>query len=226
MPDNRLTLANLREHFRKNIAIYIAGIAVMLVLASQLWTATTPRSPTEQTVVIYLASSYFDADALSPIADDVLERTQAFDDTLRRVEFQGLQFADSEDDYTSNILLMTRLSVHEGDVFLASAAAMDALVNAGGAMPLDSFLEAGWLSEYGLEPYTVTEEDEETGARRTYVAGLRLDSVDALSELGAFNNRGAFLVLSETSDNPETARKAVEFLLDDLTRDTAEEGSP
>ena len=31
MPDNRLTLANLREHFRKNIAIYIAGIAVMLV---------------------------------------------------------------------------------------------------------------------------------------------------------------------------------------------------
>ena len=42
MSDNRLTLANLREHFRKNIAIYIAGIAVMLVLSSLLWPPIRP----------------------------------------------------------------------------------------------------------------------------------------------------------------------------------------
>ena len=82
---------------------------------------------------------------------------------------------------------------------------------------VDALLEGGWLAEYNLEPYSVTLEDEETGTTETFVAGLRLDSVTALRSLGAMDNEGAFLCLIDGGGNPETTRRALEYMMKDLT---------
>ena len=225
MPDTSLTLANLREHFRKHLALYAAMVVAALILSDLLWTVTTPRIPTDQSVVIFLADDVFDPEPLSAIADDVLARTRAFDGSLRAVSFEGLQVKGGEDDYTGAVLLLTRLSVHEGDAFLAGAGAMAALVSAGGALPLDDYLEAGWLAGYPLAPYRATLVDGETGEPVTRTVGLRLDGIDALAKLGALDNEGACLAIAANSDNLETAMRAVEFMLEDLTSSAGEAGA-
>ena len=41
--------------------------------------------------------------------------------------------------------------------------------------------------------------------------------MDALAKLGAFDNEGAFLCVTEIGGNPEAAMKALEYLISDLT---------
>lgn len=215
MPDTKFSWRALREHLRKYFWIYLIGIAVCLLGTNLLWTTTRPRASNEETVVVFMVDGYADYEPLAPIAQDMLEQTQAFDDTLKEVEFQTLMY--NGEDYSGTVLLMTRLGVGEGDAFLTCEAAMESLVRSQALVPLDEYVADGWLGEYGLEPYYATLEDEETGESQTFLAGLRLDSVTALSQMGAFNNQGAFLCVASNGGNVETTMKALETMMKDLT---------
>ena len=215
MPDTKFSWRGLREHLRKYLFFYLLGIVLGLVGAELLWTMTRPRIPNEASVNIYLASDYSDAEPLNALAPDLLGRVQADDDAIQQVYFESLMYNDQV--YTSNMLLLTRLSVGECDAFLASEAAMEALLTSGALTPLDDALAAGWMGAYDLEPHVITTEDEDTGERTTWTAGLRLDSVDALAQLGAFDNEGAFLCVTANGGNTRAAMKALEYLMSELT---------
>ena len=215
MPDTKFTLPALREHLRRYIWIYLIGIAACLIVTSLLWTTTAPQLGIDETVTVFLTDISSNPDPLEPIARHMLEEVQPLDEKLKLVEFQNLSYM--ADDYTSTMLLMTRLTVGEGDAFLASQDAMDALARLEALMDLEDSLAAGWLAEYGLEPYTAEWTDEETGERYSHLVGLRLDSVDALIEMGAFNNEGAFLCVAANGGNVETTMKALEVMIKDLT---------
>ena len=215
MPDTKFSWRGLREHLRKYFIFYLLGIALGVFGAEMLWTMTRPRIPSEASVNIYLAAGYSDAEPLQAMAPDLLARLRADDDTIQQVYFESLMYNDQV--YTSNMLLLTRLSVGECDAFLANQAAMDALVASETLVPLDDALAGGWMGAYNLEPYVVTTEDEEGGERRTWTAGLRLDGLDALAQMGAFDNRGAFLCVTGSGGNEAAAMKALEYLVGDLT---------
>lgn len=214
MPNTTFSLPALREHLRKYFWIYLVGIAVCLVCTNLLWTTTAPRLSNEETVIIYLAGATSNPEPLEGVAQDMLEAGQTVDEALQLVEFQSLQYV--EDDYNSNILLITRLTVGEPDAFIATQAAMDALVASQVLIPLDDYVAAGWPGDYGLEPYYATQEDEETGASVTTLVGLRMDDVDALTELGAFYNDGTYLCVAGNGGNVETTMKVLETMLRDL----------
>lgn len=214
MPDTKFSLPALREHLRKYLWVYLIGIAICLVGTNLLWTTTAPRPTNEENVIVFLADSYSNPAPLEGIAKDMLAETQSFDDTLKLVEFQSLQY--NEGDYTSSMVLLTRLAVGEGDAFLASQAVMDALVQSEALVPLDEYVAAGWLGEYGLEPYYATWSDEESGESYDLLAGLRLDKVEALYNMGAFYNEGAYLCVTANGGNVETTMKALETMMKDL----------
>ncbi|MBP3209859.1 MAG: hypothetical protein J6M64_08155, partial [Oscillospiraceae bacterium] len=211
MPDTRFSWRALLEHLRKFGAIYLIGIAVCLFGTNLLWTMTAPTIPPEQSVIVYLAAGYSNPEPLSGIANEMLTETQKMDNTLRSVEFQSLQYIESEMDYTGPMTLLARLSVGEGDAFLASRQVMDQLVLGGALLPLDEIVENGWMKQFELEPYYVTVEDGETGEESTYLAGLRIDTLDALSEMDAFRNEDAFLALPANGTNQDTTLYAREI---------------
>lgn len=215
MPNTSFSLPALREHLRKHFWIYLVGIAVCLVVTNLLWTTTAPRLSNEETVIVYLTGPASNPEPLQGVAQHMLEAGQAVDETLKLVEFQSLMYV--EDDYNSNILLITRLTVGEPDAFIATQAAMDALVASQVLIPLDDYVAAGWPGDYGLEPYYATLEDEETGESTTFLAGLKMDDVDALTDLGAFYNDGTYLCVAGNGGNVETTMKALETMLHDLT---------
>ena len=218
MPDTKFSWRGLREHLRRYLWLYLLGIVMGLAGAELLWTMTRPRIPSEASVGIYLAAEYSDAEPLQALAPELLERVQKDDDAIKQVYFESLMY--NEQVYTSNMLLITRLSVGECDAFLASEAAMEALVASETLAPLDDALAAGWMSAYGLEPYAVTTGDDTGGERATWTAGLRLDRVDALSKLGVIDNKGAFLCVTANGGNTEAAMKALEYLIGDLMEES------
>ena len=214
MPDTRFSWRGLRDHIRKYFWIYLVGIAVCLIGTNLLWTTTRPRPENRETVSVYMADAYSNPDPLAPVAAKMLEVCKAEDETLKEVSFESLMY--TEDDYNSNILLMTRLTVGEVDAFFASQAAMDALISSDILVRLDEYVKDGWLSEYGLEPFYATVEDDETGERETFLAGLKLDSVTALAQMGAFNSQGAYLCVTQNGENIETTMKALEVMMKEL----------
>ena len=215
MPDTKFTWPGLLDHIRRYLWIYLAGIAACLILTGLLWTTTQPRIPEDRSVIVYLLGDTGPVEPLDDVARDMLERGQAVDGTLQQVEFQALHYL--EDDMTSTMVLMTRLSVPEGDAWIASQAGLDALVNAQALMPLDGIVADGWMSRFGLEPCYVTYVDPEGEEEsQTYLAGLRLDPVDALLQRKSFNNEGAVLCVSAASTNPETTLRTLEFMIEDL----------
>ena len=214
MPDTRFSWRGLREHLRKYLWVYLAGIALCLVGTSLLWTTTRPRPENCETVNVYMADAYSNPDPLSPVAAKMLEACKPGDEALKEVSFESLMY--TENDYNSSILLMTRLTVGEVDAFFACQAAMDALVSSDILVRLDEYVDNGWLAEYGLEPFYATLEDDETGARETFLAGLKLDGVTALGQMGAFNNQGAYLCVTQNGENIETTMKALEVMMAEL----------
>jgi len=215
MPDTKFSWRALREHLRKYLWLYLLGIALGLLGAELLWTMTRPQIPSTASVNIYLAAEYSNPEPLEALAPDILSRVQADDPAIRQVAFESLMYNDQL--YTSNMLLVTRLAVGECDAFLASPQAMEALTTSDALTPLDDALAAGWMGQFSLEPYVVTTQDEESGESRTWTAGLRLDTLDALAQMGAFDNRGAFLCVTGSGGNEAAAMKALEYLVGDLT---------
>lgn len=213
MPDTRFSWRGLLEHLRKFGVIYLIGIAACLFGTNLLWTMTAPTIPPEQSVIIYLAAGYSNPEPLSGIANEMLTETQKMDNTLRSVEFQSLQYIESEMDYSGPMTLLARLSVGEGDAFLATHQVMDQLVLGGALLPLDEIVENGWLKRFELEPYFVTVKNEETGEEITYLAGLKIDTLDALSEMDAFRNEDAFLAIPANGTNQDTTLYALEIMV-------------
>lgn len=219
MPDTKFSWPMLKEHLRRYLWIYLIGIAVCLVGTNLLWTTTRPRPSNEESVIVYLLDGYANAEALDGIAADMLAQGRARDERLQQVEFQWLQYTGEEGDYTGSMLLMTRLAVGEGDAFIASEAGMASLAQSGSLLPLDDIVAGGWLSEYNLEPYYAEIAEEEGGEPHRYLAGLRLDGMEALARMGAMNNEGATLCLSVSSQNPDTVKYALEVMLGDLAEE-------
>ena len=213
MADTRLTWFNIKEHIRKFIWIYIAVIAVVLVVGNLVWISTTPRVPEDQRVLVYLADAWSDPAPLSGIAQQALEAVRREDPSIREVAFESLMYADPEQDYTGVMLLMTRLAVGEGDVYFAGEKAAEALVNAGACLALDDDWAGGWMKDSGLEPFYAEITDEETGETRRFMAGLKLDSLTALRDLQAFDNAGACVMIADNGQNIASSMAAVEAIV-------------
>lgn len=217
MPDTKFSFAALKEHLRKYLWVYLIGVAACLLGTNLLWTTTAPRLTNEQVVTVYLADAYTNPEPLSDVADAMLKATQPYDENLKLVEFQSLQF--SEEEYTSIMLLITRLAVGEGDAFLASQSVMDQLVQSQALEPLDQYVADGWLSEYDLPPYYATYTDEEEGVSETFLAALKLDNYPILKEKGAFFSEGSYLCVTSNGGNVETTMKALEAMMAALTEE-------
>lgn len=215
MPDTKLTPAALREHIRKYAWVYLIGIAVCLLGTSLLWTTTEPRPTNEQTVTIYLADVGSNPEPLAPVARKALEALRDEFPDIRVVEFQSLNYM--EEDYTSSMVLLTRLAVGECDAFLCSQAVMDALVQSEALEDLAPRLDAGWMADVDLQPYVAEHVDDETDERYTLTAGLKLDSVNALYGMRAFYNDGAYLCVTTNGGNVDSTLRALEIIMKDLT---------
>ena len=222
MPLKGITWFRFKEHFRKCLPVYFVGICLCVLMTNLIFTTTRPQTPPEQTVLIYLVDTYSDSTKLDDLLEPALAHGQESDETLQEIRFESIQFDDPSTDYTSAMLIMTRMALGEGDIYLASQMGAEYIAMAEVAMPLDDYIAEGWLAELGGEPFVYT--NPETG--ETFTAGIDLSNVDALRQRSAFKNEGAYLLVAnanETSEgNMETSMDVIEFILQQLMEETAQ----
>lgn len=209
MPLKGINWTRLKDHFRKFSPLYLAGIVICVFLTNLIYTMTRPQTPMEQEVMIYLVDDYANIEPLNALEADALAYGQSIDETLVSMHFESIMYTDPAEDYNSAILLMARMSVGDGDVYLANDIAITTLMGTGMCVPLDDYLAAGWMEGLDLEPVSFT--NEETG--ETYIAALRLDNVTALRELGVMANEDAFLVMASNGTNLETSMATTEYII-------------
>lgn len=220
MPLTGLTWARIREHLRKTAPIYLVGAIIMIFLSDILYTSTRPQIPSDQEVLVYLVDGYSQPDLLDDLCADALVYGQQTDDSLLTVHAESIPYTDPETDYASAYVLMARMALGDGDVYLTNAIALEALAGNGCCYPLDDWLNDGWLESLGLEPWYYTETDEDTGEETTYIAALSLDPINALRENGIFENQGAYLVIASNGTNIPTSRDVVTYMLERLAEGT------
>lgn len=218
MPITKFSWAGFKENLRKFGAIYVAGILVTLLCTNLIWTMTRPRVPDDQSVTIYLADGYSNPDALDGIAAQMLEAGKTFDETLEEVVFYSMSYSNPEEDYTSSVLMATRLSTGEADAFLCNEYAFENLTGADAVLNLEPYLESGWLEGLDVETVEVEIYDyDNTGEVRQlkdkYIGAIKLDNVNALRSLGAMENEGAYLVIACNGTNIDTTMYAVDTLM-------------
>lgn len=209
MPHSGLSWFRLKEHIRKFGAIYIVGCIICAIFGNIVFTATTPKTPIEQEVLVYVADSYTATSKLDHVAEEMLAYGQINDETLLEIDFEDMQFSNPEEDTYSMMMLATRLALCEGDAFIASSYCTDALLRHEVYLPLDEYLANGWLEGLDVEPLAYT--SETTG--ETCIAAIRLDNVTALAELGAINYNGATLMIMNNSTNLETTLDVLDHML-------------
>lgn len=216
MPLKGLSWFRLKEHFRKAMPIYLFGIIGMLFVSNLLYTTTRPQTPDDQAVLMYLADSYTNVEPLTDLAAEALAAVQQQDETLQEVTFVPLMFNDPATDYNSAMLLMTRMSIGDGDVFFASAAGADYICRSEVALPLDEYLANGWLEGLDLEPLYFTHPE----TNETYIAGIKLDNVTSLITKNVMNCQGAAVIIAVNGTNIETSMATVEHVLRELVAES------
>jgi ABC-type glycerol-3-phosphate transport system substrate-binding protein len=218
MPITKFSWASLKENIRKFAVVYLVGILITIACTNLLWTTTRPRIPDDQSVTVYLAAEYSNPQALDKLAEQMLEDGKAYDETLEEVVFYGLTYGNPETDYTGSMVMATRLSTGEGDVYIANEYALANLQAAEAPLDLQPYLDAGWLEGLDVEPYIMDKYEvdntgEIIGINGSYIGAIRLDNVDNLYKWGCMDNEGAYLVIACNGTNIDTTIHSVDFML-------------
>lgn len=218
MPITKFSWAAFKENIRKFGVVYLVGILITMACTNLVWTMTRPRIPDEQSVTIYIADEYSNPDALDSVAQKMLEGGQAFDETLEEVMFYSLTYSDPNQDYTGSMVLATRLSTGEADVFLCNDYALANLQGAEAALDLEPYLEAGWLEGLDIETQEIEIYDFDIDGTvkevlGSYIGAIKLDNVDGLYKCGAMDNEGTYLVIASNGTNIETTMETVEIMM-------------
>lgn len=211
MPLTGLTWKRFCEHLKKNSPIYLIGIVAMALLGNILFTTTRPQTPDDQEVLIYLVDGYAQSELLDDLCAEALVYGQQNDETLLEVRSESITY--TEDDYYSPMVLMARMAIGDGDVYIANDSVIEYLAAEGICTPLDSYVEEGWLSELNLESWYYTETDEDTGEETTYLAALKLNNIPQLQENGIVASENMYLVIASNGSNPETSMDVISYML-------------
>lgn len=207
MPLKKLSRAEIREHLRRWIWMYALGIALLVFLNHLVFSMTQPRIPEENILRIYLVGAPVDADAVSGMEETLLARVQAAEDSIEKIELVNLPF--SGDGATStDMLLPAKLVAGDADAFICSAAAYRTLLNLGACLPLDAYIEGGWM-QGSAGVYA----ENEAGGRfvsaieRENLAFLQADAADA-----AYSH----IIVAANSKDTESTINALGALLSGL----------
>lgn len=220
MPLKGLTWARFKEHLRKTSPIYVIGIIVCLLLSNIFYTTTRPQVPFEKEVLIYLVSPYSDPTPLDDLAAQAQAVMQEQDETLEWVHFESLVFNDPMEDYNSAMLLMTRMSGGDADIYLTNESGLAQMLTSGVCLALDEYLAEGWLEGIEYEPFTYTDLDYETDPPTEisdpYIAAVKLGAIPALQDMAVIYDE-LYMVVAGNCTNLETSMETIEYLLTELT---------
>lgn len=128
MPDERISLQKLKDHFRRLWAVYLAGFALLWFANSLVYDVTRPGFSDDETLKIMLLNTS------AAISEEEL---------LQEVEFLGFKAVEMVElavlagDPMGEVQLAVQLTGGYGDIWIADEAGLDMLAARGVCLPLE-----------------------------------------------------------------------------------------
>ncbi len=219
MPDTRFSKDRIKNHLHYGKWIYI-GIAVLaFLLVDLVYTMTEYRPDRYHRVDIQLVgNSIFDDEALTAVAQKVLEDVSPTDENLEEVNILNIAYSgDATTDIYGAQKYTVMLAEGSSAIYVVNREMLENLVAQGGALPLEPYVDSGILpAELAV---TLPEADEDGNP----TAVSRVFAVD-LSGLGkmlgddiAFDSRDKYAAVFAACVNPDTAMRVLRSMIDQLT---------
>ena len=237
MPNTKITKAKWKNHMQYGKVIYIALIIVGLMGGSMLFDMTSPKTPDENKVDIYVVPSA-EVSHLDELRAQLLADGQEFEraedrergidvdaadyaPALREVNVYTIGYNEDNDDGYGVQAFMVRTMAAEGDVYIVTRKQLESLLDMAGLEPLDDFIADGVIDpgDRDLTKVTYAEWTQEGQAPtgREYVYALQCEPMrEKLYQLTGLDGQDMFVVIMSYSKNKATAAAVVNSLIHQL----------
>ena len=185
MPDGKITRQKIRDHLRRLWPAYLIGLAVLVFLNNLVYTVTRPGYSEDETLKIMLLN------VEAAIPEEAL---------LQQVEHLGFKCVEtlplslSDENPGDAMLLAVQLTGGYGDIFIADAACLNALLQREACLPLP----AGSYTDAQVKMHTAPEAGE------SYAAALR-------------GPNDTYFAVMRNGTTPENALAAMDILFQMIT---------
>lgn len=221
MPDTKITGGKLKNHWQYAKWKYVIMVIAMAFGWNLIYSVTAPRTPPELKVDIYMVGPAASSDAL----DALTARAKPDFPDMQELNFINIPLSGDSDVYAYQ-RYQTMVGAGEGDVYIVDGGMFESLVDMGGAVALNPYIESGALVLGDLElggttlEAPVESEDAPPIGRRVY--GVPMDSLFGFLTDSGFDNRNKVMIVMSFSKNKENAVKMVNWLYANMKADAPE----
>jgi hypothetical protein len=219
MPDTRITKDKLKNHFHYGKWIYILIAVVAWFAVDLVYTMTEYRPDRYHRVDVQLVGNSTMADeALDQVAKNAVAAVSPQDPKLEEVNIYNIAYSgDASSDVYGAQKYAVILAEGSSSIFFVDKALLTNMVNQGGAMPLEKYVESGVLPK----DLSVTLPEADSDGNPTGVSHIY--AIDAsglggmLSDDIGFDVRDKYALIFGACVNPDTAAAVLRNLFDQLT---------
>ena len=146
--NTRLTWQDIRNHLQYYGWLYLLLTALSFGLWNLVYAQTTYRPPQSARIDLYIQSSSADQDTVNAFLLPVWEEAVPDEELVNAVL---LMSTGGENDYYSNIQLVTYIAAAEGDIYMLSSNDFKRFAAQGAFVALDDILKQGLIDVSGIE---------------------------------------------------------------------------
>ena len=221
MPNTKITKDKLKNHWAYSKRVYILLTAVVVGLASIVYTMANNHNPPDyQYIGIALVDNYADVSKIEREADKLFERGKAYDENLKKLDFLGISYGENENDYYGAQVYTVQLAEGECDIFIQNTALTTQLKNEGTFVALDTLpsfeaFAAKYPGTFVYEtidknaqegtPEERSEEDAQIVDQTPHVYSIDVSSLTGFMTKGAYSVTDKRAAILLRSANPDTA---------------------
>ena len=146
--NTRLTWQDIRNHLQYYGWLYLLLTALSFGLWNLVYAQTAYRPPQSARIDLYIQSSSADQDTVNAFLLPIWEEAVPEEELVNAVL---LMSAGGENDYYSNIQLVTYIAAAEGDIYMLSSNDFKRFAAQGAFVALDDILKQGLIDASGIE---------------------------------------------------------------------------
>ena len=213
--ETKLTKSRLKDHFSYGFWKYIVATVLVIVAVDLLYIQTAYRSPEHLRIDFYLQSATAAQEKVDAFLEPIWKSAVPQMETVESVIILPL----GEDDYMSQVQLLTYLAAEQGDIYLLSTADFKRFAAQGAFIPLETLVADGTINAEGIDLgkgyVTLVDSDEEGNEVlvESHLFGIPADDLHGFlaSEV---NNRNMFLSITYNNNNDENVIPFFSALID------------
>lgn len=200
-----LTRKRIQDHFRYHIWKYVLVAALSFFGWNMYYIQTEYRPPEDKRIDLYVQSALITSEQLDARLKVIWDKYVPDMETVENV----IMLPSGQDNYLSDIQLMTYLAAGQGDIYILSGKDFKKFASQGAFLPMEDLVENGTLHINGIDvssgyvTYRESQEenDETVVVTESHLYGIPAAGITGLSDVLGINTSNLFISVTHANNN-------------------------